>query len=210
LRTLKEYLVSEALQNVIGYSSDDLCLEFFCLSKQGAFRVVRSGNSVTIEHRVLQPDCTTVRSWPFASVSKPVVSQMAYRAAAEGLLNLDQSAADALNLKPEHLNSQVLSQIRVRHLFSHTSGLPPEADQSLWTTLRFPTDVELVQAFCQAEVRGKPGDQIRYSNFGFSLGALILQSVTKRTVQELWTEFAAKESRFAGINFSRILGPVEK
>lgn len=199
---LKEYLVSEALQSVIGNSSDELRLEVFCLSKQGAFKVVRSGNSVTCEQHVHEPDSAAGRSWPFASVSKPVVSQMAYRAAKEGLIDLDQSAVDALRLNPERLISSKHSQICLRHLFSHTSGLPTEASPSLWTTLCFPTEDELVQAFCNAEVAGSPGDQVRYSNFGFSLGAHILQSVMRKSVQEMWSEFAARDSRFKGMSFS--------
>lgn len=68
------------------------------------------------------------------------------------------------------------AQITVRHLLTHTSGLPREGAFPYWTSHVFPSRDELLVSVARQSLRSPPGETYRYSNLGLALlGALIEQ-----------------------------------
>jgi CubicO group peptidase (beta-lactamase class C family) len=71
--------------------------------------------------------------------------------------------------------------VSVRHLLDHTSGLD---DARLWQmfSTRIQADTPLIEAFTrQADVlrvRARPGERLSYSNMGYGLLGLVIESVT--------------------------------
>jgi CubicO group peptidase (beta-lactamase class C family) len=68
--------------------------------------------------------------------------------------------------------------ITVRHLLTHTSGLPREAALPYWTTHEFPTREELRKALATQSVFSPPGASYRYSNVGVALLGEIVEAVS--------------------------------
>ncbi|MGH9380772.1 MAG: serine hydrolase [Thermoanaerobaculia bacterium] len=66
--------------------------------------------------------------------------------------------------------------ITLRHLLTHTSGLPREAAFPYWTTHEFPTLEELKAALPEQTAVFPPGEEYKYSNLGLAmLGAVVAE-----------------------------------
>jgi CubicO group peptidase (beta-lactamase class C family) len=107
------------------------------------------------------------------SVSKLFTSVAVLQLRDAGRLQLDDPVTRHLpdfavaGLPPER-------PITLRHLLTHTSGLPREGAFPYWTTHEFPTRDELLAAVSGQELLSRPGDEYRYSNLGMSvLGAVV-------------------------------------
>jgi CubicO group peptidase (beta-lactamase class C family) len=77
--------------------------------------------------------------------------------------------------------------ITVRHLLTHTSGLPREAAWPYWTTHAFPTRAQLREAVATQQVFSPPGASYRYSN----LGVALLGEVVEATSGEPFADYLA-------------------
>jgi CubicO group peptidase (beta-lactamase class C family) len=74
--------------------------------------------------------------------------------------------------------------ITIRHLLTHTSGLPREAAWPYWTTHQFPTREEFHRALATQSVSSPPGASYRYSNVGFTLLGEIVEAASGRGYAE--------------------------
>ena len=68
--------------------------------------------------------------------------------------------------------------ITVRHLLTHTSGLPRELAYPYWTTHRFPARDEFHAVLATQNVFSPPGASYRYSNVGVALLGEIVETVS--------------------------------
>lgn len=84
--------------------------------------------------------------------------------------------------------------ITVRHLLTHTSGLPREGAFPYWTTHRFPSRAELHAALAGQRVFSPPGAAYRYSNLGVALLGEIVE--------------AASGASYAGFLAERLFAPL--
>ena len=95
-----------------------------------------------------------------------------------GSLRLDDPVTDHLpgleyrNTFPEG------PEITVRHLLTHTSGLPREAAFPYWTDRRFPTAEEMIAALAEQESIYEAGTQYKYSNLGLALLGEVVAAVS--------------------------------
>ncbi|HEX6971694.1 MAG TPA: serine hydrolase domain-containing protein [Limnochordia bacterium] len=71
-------------------------------------------------------------------------------------------------------------RVRLRHLLTHTSGLPAWRD--LYSTARSPADV--IEQICQTPLERPPGERVTYSCLGFILLGEILQRVLGRSLAQ--------------------------
>lgn len=114
------------------------------------------------------------------SLTKSLLATGVLRMATEGLIELDAPASRYLQglsfVNPWADNSEVT----VRHLLDHTSGLN---DAYMWQIFseRAKPDTALADAFpkpeTQLRIRSQPGSRFSYSNMGYTLLGMIIESV---------------------------------
>lgn len=122
--------------------------------------------------------------YELGSASKPFTGLLLAALVAAGRVRYEDSAAGLL--APGHPVHPSVRAITLRHLITHTSGLPAlPADfypQALprWSTApysRYPAD-RLVRAFLRARPRHRPGTRWHYSNFAVSVLGHTLAAAT--------------------------------
>ena len=114
------------------------------------------------------------------SLTKTLLATGILRLAAQGRIDLDAPALRYLtSLFPEDPPAGFAS-ITVRHLLDHTGGLN---DAHLWQMFsqRVDPNAPLVAAFpdpvSQLRVRSRPGSRFSYSNMGYTLLGMIIESI---------------------------------
>jgi len=68
--------------------------------------------------------------------------------------------------------------VTIRHLLTHTSGLPREAAFPYWTDYQFPTREQIVQTLSSQESVFPPETQWKYSNLALTLAGEIVAAVS--------------------------------
>ncbi|HEY8485130.1 MAG TPA: serine hydrolase [Longimicrobiales bacterium] len=116
------------------------------------------------------PRVTDSTLFDLSSLTKVVgTTTAAMRLSEAGLLSLDAYISHYLPYWPKHGRA---GQIRVRHLLTHTSGLP--AGYDLWTGKS--TRSERVRKIARLPVRWRPGTRTLYSD----LGMILLGDIVER------------------------------
>ncbi|WP_162448599.1 serine hydrolase domain-containing protein [Phytoactinopolyspora mesophila] len=117
------------------------------------------------EREAMTPDTV----FDIASLSKLFTAATTLALSDEGLLTLDTPAASQF---PEWADD-IRGEITVRHLLTHTSGLP--AVRRLW---EIPTQAQRVAAVLQAPLTHTPGSHFEYSCVGYIALGLFLERLT--------------------------------
>ena len=68
--------------------------------------------------------------------------------------------------------------ITLRHLLTHTSGLPREADFPYWTDRNFPTREAMIEALKSQESVFEPETRYKYSNLALALAGEVVAAVS--------------------------------
>ncbi|MEV7600681.1 serine hydrolase domain-containing protein [Kitasatospora sp. NPDC089797] len=113
---------------------------------------------------------------PVGSLTKPYTAALVLLLADDGDLDLDDRAAAHL---PEFRH---LPEVTVRHLLSHTGGLPtgPDSDAAARTTA-----VHYLASVCTpGDALFPPGTGFSYSNAGYVAAGRLVEAVTGMTWQE--------------------------
>ncbi len=123
--------------------------------------------------------------WPLASVSKLYTAATILALVERGILTLGTTVASIL---PE-FDEDERRTITVRHLLTHTSGIPYEpADMELLLQQQLPLD-EVIEAAFTEPLDFAPGSRIGYSDLGYALLGVLAERVTGRPFPELMREF---------------------
>ena len=125
-----------------------------------------------------------------ASVTKQFTAAAVMLAVRKGLISLDDKLTKFF---PE---LEKYSGVTIRHLLTHTSGIPDYFDDGDWfidlwqKENRVPGNSEIVRFLLEtkAEPYGEPGDQFEYSNTGYNLLAEIVERVNGVPYEEFLTE----------------------
>ena len=113
-----------------------------------------------------------------ASISKLFTSTGILQLRDQGLLRLDDPITEYLSwFKIKNRFSNTIP-ITLRHLLTHTSGLPRESGFPYWTDFQFPTREQLIKKLPEQEMAFPPGTQWKYSNLGLTLAGEILMKVS--------------------------------
>jgi CubicO group peptidase (beta-lactamase class C family) len=114
------------------------------------------------------------------SLTKALLATGVLRLATEGHIDLDAPVIRYLPpLFPDNPPAS-FSDITVRHLLDHTAGLN---DAHMWQMFseRADPDAQLINAFpdpkIQLRVRSQPGSRFSYSNMGYTLLGMVIESV---------------------------------
>ena len=120
-----------------------------------------------VEHQVAVTPVTVFQS---ASVGKQFTAALTMLLVEDGKINLDAPVSTYLPSVPD-----TWAKITVRHLLTHTSGLPAN-DKSIDLHRDYSED-ELLQAATKVSLQAAPGDQWIYSNLGYQVLGILCSNV---------------------------------
>ena len=121
---------------------------------------------------------STATPFRLGSLSKVFTAVAVMQLRDQGKLSLDDSIVKHLAWFRVGSAYPDAPPITVRHLLTHTSGLPRELAYPYWTTHRFPARDELHAALATQSVFSPPGASYRYSNVGVALLGEIVEVVS--------------------------------
>lgn len=125
------------------------------------------------------PEVTDSTLYDLASLTKSLgTAAVAIQLVLEGRLLLDEPIHRYLPTWPGH---GLYGRITVRHLLSHSSGLP--VGHNLWTASG--SRAERLATLAALPVRHEPGTRRQYSDVGMILLAAVLESVSGQRLDEL-------------------------
>lgn len=172
---------------------EDYFRKAFPADEPGGAVLILSGDSVVFsgawglaDLRTREP-VTTKTLFNLGSVSKTFVANGILRLRDEGKLSLNDSLVKYF---PGFTNPDIGSRVRIRHLLTHTSGLPdirfPYEDSVFYLTAK---DAENWAPILKAEkLNFEPGSRYEYSNPAFNALALIIEQVSDTKWQDYLTE----------------------
>ena len=129
--------------------------------------LARGYGYANVEHHVPATDSTV---YPVGSVSKQFTAAAIVMLSEQGRLRLDDPITRYL---PE--GSAVWPSVTIRHLLTHTSGVPQDTMPD-WR--RDYTEAELVRSAAAQPLEFTPGDRQSYSSTGYALLGIIIHRVT--------------------------------
>ena len=117
------------------------------------------------------------RRYLIASITKPIVAMAAVQLAAEGFFALNEPVREYI----PGFNLGKMRQITIRHLLTHTSGLPDMLPQNKELRMAHAGTQEFVKATAEVDPDFPAGTDCRYSSMGFAVMAAIIESITQLT-----------------------------
>jgi CubicO group peptidase (beta-lactamase class C family) len=111
-----------------------------------------------------------------ASLTKPVTVMAAMMLVERGLLRLNDRVADFV----PGMNRPDKASIRVRHLMSHTSGLPDMLPENDALRASHATLSKFIEAIAATELLFEPGTQVSYQSMGTAFLAEVVGRVAGR------------------------------
>jgi CubicO group peptidase (beta-lactamase class C family) len=147
---------------------------------------------------------TPSTAYRIASLSKVFTATAILQLRDTGLLQLDDPVAkhlDWFRLQDKHPDSSVIT---IRHLLTHTSGLPRELDALYWDEMDFPDREAFVKMLQEASTILPRETKFKYSNVAFGVLGLLVEAVSEQNYSDYVTE-----NIFAplGMTASRVLPP---
>ncbi len=115
-----------------------------------------------------------------ASVTKPVTAAATMLLVERGQLLLSDRVADYL---PEFGN-RGKEAIRVRHLLTHTSGLPDMAPNDRELRRRHAPLADFVRGVYDVELAFAPGSHVQYQSMGLLMAAALVERLTGQSLPE--------------------------
>ncbi len=108
-----------------------------------------------------------------ASVTKPIVAAAAMMLVERGRISLDEPVAE---LVPE-FGQEGKGAVRVRHLLTHTSGLPDMLPENLDLRAEYAPLDTFVEHICRVGLLFEPGSRISYQSCGIAMLGEIVKRV---------------------------------
>lgn len=113
-----------------------------------------------------------------ASITKTLTATAIMQLRDQGKLQLDDPVERHLpwfRIKNRFPNAPAIT---IRHLLTHTSGLPRESAYPYWTDYKFPSRSEMIKALEQQETIFPTETRVKYSNLGFVLAGEIVAEIS--------------------------------
>jgi len=134
---------------------------------------------------VAEPFCETMQKdtiFDMASLTKPLATATAV------LILADRGRLDVNDLVSQYLPAFACNgkeQVRIRHLLTHTSGLPAYTDANdLRTRFGESCPEQVIETICNLKALNPPGEQFRYSCLGYITLARIVKIVSGQDIRE--------------------------
>jgi CubicO group peptidase (beta-lactamase class C family) len=123
-----------------------------------------------------------------ASITKLFTSTAILQLRDAGKLRLDDPVAEHLpwfRIRQAQPDAPVIT---IRHLLTHTAGLPREAGFPYWSDANFPTPEQVRERLAQQQAALPAETEWKYSNLGMTLAGEIVAAVSGRPYGEYVTE----------------------
>ncbi len=135
--------------------------------------------------------------WPVAAISKVYTATVVMALVERGYLSLDMPVAAVF----ETFDDEERRTITVRHLLTHTSGLPYESPgMEELLRQRLPLD-ELLEAGFEQPLAFVPGSRIGYSDLGYGLLGMLAEAVTGRAFPQLMRDLVFEPAALSDTRF---------
>ena len=121
---------------------------------------------------------TPQTNYRIASNSKLFTATAVLQLRDAGKLQLDDPVAKHLPWFKYRNNHPGAPVITIRHLLTHTSGLPRESPFPYWMDAEFPTREQMIEALPNQESIYAPETRLKYSNLALSLAGEVVQAVS--------------------------------
>ena len=121
------------------------------------------------------------------SVAKTLIALSVLRLVSQGRLDLDAPLQGLLPALSSRNPWQASHPLRLRHLLDHTAGLE---DMRLWHLFNrqhqadMPLAASLMTGVDLLQVRTPPGTRTSYSNMGYTLAGMVIESVTAQRYED--------------------------
>jgi len=115
-----------------------------------------------------------------ASITKPMTATGAMVLVDRGRLSLSDSVSKYI---PE-FNEGDRALITVKHLLTHSSGLPDQLPENIEIRKRLGPLSEFVKGTIKTPLLFKPGTQVKYTSMGLLLVAEVCERITKKPLRE--------------------------
>jgi CubicO group peptidase (beta-lactamase class C family) len=134
-----------------------------------------------------------------ASLTKPIAT------AAAIMVLVDRGKLDPNDLVADYLPAFACNgkeNVRLRHLLTHTSGLPAYTDaNNLKSRCGSPCPDKVIEKICSLKAQSEPGEQFRYSCLGYITLAQIVRTVTGQGIDDfaqanVFSPLGMKHTRF--------------
>ena len=113
-----------------------------------------------------------------ASLTKPIVAMGVLMLVEQGRFSLNDRLSTLLS---QTFEDRVKSQITVRHLLTHTSGLPDLPHNNLELRQQQAAPSAFVEAALKSPLDFAPGHGLQYSSLGYALLGTLIEQQTGRT-----------------------------
>src|SRR4051812_17888924 len=137
---------------------------------------VRSGNDVFAKDFGAAKNGRAV--FLLASISKPMTATAVQLLADRGAL----SPADPVRKHIPEFQGGDRDQITIRHLLTHTTGLPDMLPENDELRKRHAPLKDFVAGTCKAPLLFKPGTKVKYQSMGILLAGEIVERVAKKSL----------------------------
>jgi len=141
---------------------------------------------------------TPSTAYRIASITKLFTATAILQLRDAGKLQLDDPAAkhlDWFHLDDTFEHSPVIT---IRHLLTHTSGLPRELNALYWDDMNFPEHEEFVKMFQEASTILPRETELKYSNVAFNVLGQVVASVSGKPYPDYVKEFILKPLGMTG------------
>lgn len=121
------------------------------------------------------------RRYLIASITKPIVGMLAVQLASAGRLSLNEPVREFV----DGFNRGPLRAITIRHLLTHSSGLPDMLLNNNDLRARHASLAEFVSETARVTPEFPAGTSCRYSSMGFAVLAEIIEQISETPLPEL-------------------------
>lgn len=145
-------------------------------------------------------DYTPSSPQPVASSSKWLSAALLMTFVEEGKLNLNDSVGKYLPV----LSKNGKGKITIGECLSHLTGIKaPPIKQNVNEMTDKKTMDDAIQYIAQLPVEGEPGKIFRYSNVGLQIAGAIIEKISRKSFNELFTERIAKPLNMRNTSFGK-------
>jgi CubicO group peptidase (beta-lactamase class C family) len=152
-----------------------------------------------------QKGATPKTIYRIASITKLFTSTAILQLRDAGKLQLDDPVEKHLSWFKVQNKHSYSPPVLIRHLITHTSGLPRESD-SYWSTAEFPTYEEVREYLPQMELTLPTETKWKYSNLAVSLAGAVVSALSGMSYED-YIEKNILEPLGMGNTFVRTLDP---
>lgn len=141
--------------------------------------------------------------FPIASNTKMFTAIAIMKLRDEGKLELDEPVTKYLPwINKIKQNNSDINKITIRHLLTHTSGLPTEANLNYEIESNFPELSDIVNELEKLEICFPTDIRWKYSNFGLAIAGEIISSVSGLTYIDYITKNILEPLNMTGSGFN--------